>query len=55
MKGSGLPVKTIHELKAEAEEICGRPEKPKFTDEIVAVVKWVDGTIIDSVFRVEKE
>ena len=53
MKDSSLPIKTIQELKAEAERICGVPEKPKFSDEIVAVVKWVDGTVIDSVRRVE--
>ncbi len=52
MKNSALPLKTIQELKAEAEKICGVPEKPKFSDEIVAVVKWVDGTVIDSVRRV---
>jgi citrate lyase subunit alpha/citrate CoA-transferase len=52
MKNSSLPIKTILELKAEAEKICGIPEKPKFSDEIVAVIKWVDGTIIDSVRRV---
>jgi citrate lyase subunit alpha/citrate CoA-transferase len=52
MKNSTLPIKTIQELKAEAEKICGIPEKPKFSDEIVAVIKWVDGTIIDSVRRV---
>ncbi len=52
VKGSGLPVKTIEQLKEEAEEICGVPEKPKLSDEIVAVIKWVDGTVIDSVRRV---
>jgi citrate lyase alpha subunit len=24
------------------------------TDEVVAVIKWVDGTVIDSVFRIDK-
>ncbi len=52
VKGSGLPVKTIEQLKEEAEEICGVPEKPKLSDEIVAVIKWVDGTVIDSVRKV---
>jgi citrate lyase subunit alpha/citrate CoA-transferase len=52
-KGSGLPLKTIHELQAEAEKICGKPAKPVFEDEIVAVIKWVDGTIIDSVRKVK--
>ena len=54
MRNSGLPVKTIQQLKDEAEQICGVPEKPKFTDEIVAVVKWVDGTVIDSVYKIAK-
>ncbi len=50
MKGSRLPIKTIQQLKAEAEKICGKPAKPRFTDEPVAVIKWVDGTVIDTVF-----
>jgi len=49
-----LPIKTIEELKAEAEAICGVPEKPEMSDEIVAVIKWVDGTIIDAVRKVVK-
>ncbi len=53
VKDSGLPVKTIHELKEEAEKICGAPATPNLTDELVAVIKWVDGTVIDAVKRVE--
>jgi len=52
MKATSLPIKTIHELKEEAEKICGKPEKPRFADDIVAVVKWVDGTVIDAARRV---
>ena len=52
LKNSSLPIKTIQELKAEAEQICGIPEKPKLSEEIVAVIKWVDGTIIDAVRKV---
>ncbi|MEN8120586.1 MAG: citrate lyase subunit alpha, partial [Bacteroidota bacterium] len=52
-KGSGLPIKTIQELKDEAERICGKPEKVELSDEIVAVIKWVDGTVIDAVRKVE--
>ncbi len=55
LKGSELPIKTIEELKNEAEKICGVPAKPKLSDEIVAVIKWVDGTIIDAVRKVEVE
>ncbi|MBC8489819.1 MAG: citrate lyase subunit alpha [Bacteroidetes bacterium] len=52
MKGSSLPVKTIEELKDEAEKICGVPKKPDLSDEIIAVIKWVDGTVIDAVRKV---
>jgi citrate lyase subunit alpha/citrate CoA-transferase len=52
VKDSGLPIKTIEELKEEAERICGVPEKPVLSDELIAVIKWVDGTVIDSVKKV---
>jgi citrate lyase subunit alpha/citrate CoA-transferase len=52
MKGSSLPIKTIEELKAEAESICGVPDLPAFSDDVVAVVKWVDGTVLDSIRKV---
>lgn len=51
-KGSGLPIRSIYDLKEEAERICGIPQKPIFGEEVVAVVKWVDGTVIDSVRKV---
>lgn len=54
LKDSKLPIKTIEELKAEAESICGKADKPEFTDEIVAAIKWVDGTIIDVVRKVKE-
>ena len=47
MKKTKLPIKSIQQLKDEAEKICGKPTKPVFGDEIVALVKWVDGTVID--------
>nr|WP_262897933.1 citrate lyase subunit alpha [Carboxylicivirga linearis] len=54
-KGSGLPIKTIHQLKEEAEHICGKPERPAPKDKIVAAIKWVDGTVIDVVRQVADE
>ncbi len=53
IKGSGLPLKTLKELKDEAEKICGIPRKPQFEDKIVAAVKWVDGTVIDVVRKIK--
>jgi citrate lyase subunit alpha / citrate CoA-transferase len=49
LKGSGLPLRSLSELKDEAERICGKPQKPHFEDKIVAAIKWVDGTVIDVV------
>ena len=33
--------------------IGGKPEKPDFSDQPVAVIKWVDGTLLDTVWRVD--
>jgi len=54
MKGTSLPVKTIGELKQEAERICGKPAQPAFEKKIVAAIKWVDGTVIDSVRKISE-
>ena len=51
-KDSGLPLKSIEELRDEAEKICGKPARPKLDDDIIAAIKWVDGTVIDVVKKV---
>ncbi|MCK5520242.1 MAG: citrate lyase subunit alpha, partial [Candidatus Marinimicrobia bacterium] len=53
-KGSGLPIKTIEELKNEAEAICGVPDKVETGEKVIAAIKWVDGTVIDVVRAIEK-
>jgi citrate lyase subunit alpha/citrate CoA-transferase len=50
--GSGLPIRPIEDLKAELDGICGVPARPQRTEDPVAVVKWVDGTVLDTVWRV---
>lgn len=50
---AGLPVKDIRELKAEIEKITGIPDEVRFTDDVVGIVEYRDGTIIDSIRRVE--
>ena len=47
------PFEEIKELKEEAEKICGIPEAQVFEEDIIAVIKWVDGTVIDSVRKVK--
>ncbi|MDZ7796826.1 MAG: citrate lyase subunit alpha [Candidatus Marinimicrobia bacterium] len=53
VKNAGLPLRTIEELKEEAERICGKPQKPELGDKVVAAIKWVDGTVIDVVRQVK--
>jgi citrate lyase subunit alpha/citrate CoA-transferase len=52
VRNSGLPVRSIGELRDEAEKICGKPSKPVFDDKVVAAIKWVDGTVIDVVRKI---
>ncbi|MEG0773110.1 citrate lyase subunit alpha [Clostridium sp.] len=47
LKAKNLPVMTIEELKAVAEKITGTPKAIELSDEIVAVVEYRDGTVID--------
>ncbi len=54
VKNSSLPIRSIKEIQKEVYEICGgAPQKPKVDkNKVVAIVKWVDGTVLDSVYRV---
>ena len=56
VKGKGLPIRRIEEIKAEVEHICGgKPAKPRLLENPVAVVKWVDGTVLDTVWQVAQD
>jgi citrate lyase subunit alpha/citrate CoA-transferase len=53
--GSDLPVRPLAEIKAEVEGMVGGPpQPPRVTDRPVAVVNWVDGTVLDTVWQVEE-
>ena len=54
MKNSGLPIKSIEQIKEEVERMCGGPPAPPRVDKehVVAAIQWVDGTIIDVVYKV---
>jgi citrate lyase subunit alpha/citrate CoA-transferase len=54
IKGSPIPVIDIKDLKKEVDAICGGvPAKPKLNkNKVVAIIKWVDGTVLDSIFQV---
>jgi citrate lyase subunit alpha/citrate CoA-transferase len=52
-RGSSLPIRPIEEIQREVEKICGgKAQKPVFGDRPVAVVNWVDGTVLDTVWQV---
>jgi citrate lyase subunit alpha/citrate CoA-transferase len=54
VKGSDLPIRPIGELKDEVERIMGGPPaEARLTDRPVAVIKWVDGTVLDTVWQIE--
>jgi citrate lyase subunit alpha / citrate CoA-transferase len=53
VKGSGLPIRPIEDIKKEVEHICGgEPARRKRSQRPVAIVKWVDGTVLDTVWEV---
>jgi citrate lyase subunit alpha/citrate CoA-transferase len=53
VKGSRLPLRPLADIKSDVERICGgKPQRPKHGDRCVAIVKWVDGTVLDSVWQV---
>ncbi len=52
VKGSTLPIRPLQDIKREVERICGgRPQRPRHGDRPVAIVKWVDGTVLDTVWQ----
>lgn len=53
LKTSNLPIITIEELKNMAEEMTGVPEKIERDNQIVAVIEYRDGTVIDVVRKVK--
>ena len=50
VKGSDLPIRPIEDIKGDVEKIVGGPPSPpRFEENVVAAIKWVDGTVIDCV------
>ncbi|MDZ7338599.1 MAG: citrate lyase subunit alpha [candidate division KSB1 bacterium] len=49
LKRSSLPIVPIEKLYRMAIDMTGQPEKPTFTDRIVALIEFRDGTVIDAV------
>ena len=52
LKSANIPVMKIEELKAIAEKMTGKPNKIEKSDEVVALVEYRDGTVIDVIKKV---
>jgi citrate lyase subunit alpha/citrate CoA-transferase len=50
---AGLPVCAIEELRDKAERIVGKPEQVEYTDRVVGVVTYRDGSVIDLIRQVK--
>ncbi|HTO59679.1 MAG TPA: citrate lyase subunit alpha, partial [Bradyrhizobium sp.] len=53
LRKARLPVTTIEELRRQAVELTGEPEPLEFTDRIVGIIRYRDGSVIDVVRQVK--
>ena len=49
-----ISIVSIEELKNSAYDETGAPEKLEFTDELVGMTKWFDGSLLDLIWKVKK-
>lgn len=51
----GIDVITVEELKEKAEQIAGKPKPIKYKDNVVGVVTYRDGSVIDVIREVDED
>ena len=49
-----LPLKTMEELEEEVRGICGEAKQVEYTDRVVAVIEYRDGTVIDVIKQIKE-
>lgn len=54
LKEAGIPLYTIQELQQKAERIVGKPDPISYTDKIVGVVTYRDGSVIDLIRQIKE-
>ena len=54
LKKAGLPIKEIHDLHQEVDKITGIPTPIEYTDRVVAVIDYRDGTTIDVIKEIKR-
>ncbi len=56
VNGSGLPLKSIEEIQEESERLAGgKPELVQREENLIGLVTWVDGTVIDTIQQVNTQ
>ena len=55
LRKAGLNIKDIHDLEIEVDKITGIPAPLEYTDKIVGVVEYRDGTIIDVIHQLKEK
>lgn len=53
LKKANIPLCTIEQLKEKAERIVGKPKPVEYTDRVVGVVTYRDGSVIDLIRQVK--
>lgn len=53
LRQAGIPLMTIEQLQQRAEMLTGKPQPIEFTDRVVAVVRYRDGSVIDLIRQVK--
>jgi citrate lyase subunit alpha/citrate CoA-transferase len=54
LAGSDLPFRSLSDIQREVDGLMGgKPERPHFCERPVAIVKWVDGTVLDTVWEID--
>ena len=51
LKGSRLPIFTIEQLYELSHKITGTPKKLELSKEVIGVVEYRDGTVIDTLYK----
>lgn len=54
LESAGIQIVSIQSLRERAELLTGKPDPIEFTDNVVAVVRYRDGSIIDVVHQVKE-
>jgi citrate lyase subunit alpha/citrate CoA-transferase len=53
MKNSRIPLRDIEDLRRQTEGMVGKPDPVEFTDKVVGIITYRDGSVIDLIYQVK--